>query len=313
MQQIASIKTILEEMDKTALRETCLFRNMQEEHRNTAPYVAALERLDWSEDQKKRLIEILKSNKKRDEGVFRSAQVVKSDDLAGLSDEEIISALKSSPPKKTREGEILAGFQDIVKFNNEIKGTFVGMNSRLVIINDEALLENKIIFVPFSISRHENNILIKTSRQNDSRICREKLQEILDLEKLYYASPEGLREGGTNADEHNACAKGFIDSLNIEEINGVYLRIGGDTKIKSINYRGQGDILAESKIKDDIENGALIVGVKGLIRNGEILIDFSINWWWLPLIKVSSDEISPEVADEVVVKIAKSYSEHILK
>lgn len=310
--QTATVSMILEEMNLTALREACKLHNISIEHRNCAPYVAELERIEWDEQKTSKLVEIYKRNKRKEDGVFGSVQIARSSDLSTLGDSEIVSSLKSAPPKKKND-DILAGFQDVVQIGDEIKGTFAGTISRLVIIANEALVERKTIFVPFSIFRKDGYVLIKTSRSKDSRLCREKIMEILELGKLYYAVPEGIRDEGVNADDFNGRARDLIASLEIEEINGVYLRIGGDTKIKSINYKGLGDILEESKIKNDILNGALIVGVKGLIRHGDPLIDFSLKWWWLPSIFLSSEEVSQEVIDEIILKISKSYMTNLVR
>ncbi len=308
----AGVLDILQEMDLTSLKEAGRLQGLDLTNKKTcAPCIAELERKEWDDQKLKQLVDILK---KRRQGYnsYCSAQIVKSDDLPNISKNEIISNLKSSPPKNTREG-LVPGFDDIESPNGEIKGTFIGSSSRIVIVERNALVEKKTVSVPFSIFREEGFCLIKTSNPKEGRLCREELQGILDLNKFYYAIPGGIRDEGAIAEDYNGRARGFITSLDIEEINRVFLKIDGETKITNINYKGNGDILEESKIKNDINKGALMHGVGGFIRHGELLLDFSIKWGWVPSIKISGEEISQDILDEVIAKIYREYVRNMLR
>lgn len=309
---LATPQQILKEMNLTFLKEAARLQNVELDAKTCAPYVAILERKSWNNDQLIKLIEILKRSRKNYE-TYSPAQIVKSDDLPAMSSQEILDNLKSSPPQKTENNQILSGFEDLSMEANEISGIFTGIASRIVIIAKEALLENKIISIPFSIFRDKGYVLIKTSKLKEGRLCREKLMEILELDKLYFAIPEGIREEGIKVQDYNGRARDFIQSLDIEEINGVFLKIGGDTRITGINYKGNGDILEEAKIKSDIGKGALLTGIKGLIRHEELLVDFSVKWGWIPSIQVRGEGISKEIIDQILLVIYTKYIENMLK
>lgn len=306
----ADINDILEELNLTCLKELAKELGISEEYKRRSPYLSWLNRREWDEKKKELLITKLKKSRQNRES-YSVAQIIKSDDLSSLSDKDVMDTLQASPPRK-KEESFLEGFDDVIKEGKQITGIFTGISSRIHIIGKEVVKEDKIISIPFIIFRSEGFILIKSTKTKEAKMCREKLKEILELNKLYFATPEKMRNESLDSEEYNLQTKQFIDKLEVDEINGVFLKIDGDTKIRSIKYKGNGDIREEDKIKEDLESGALIVGIKGILRHQDFFIDFSINWNWIPNIKISGEEISQSVLDELLEKVYRTYSSEML-
>ncbi len=307
----ATIIQILDELNLPSLKEIASILNLDIDKNLRRDYITLLSRHNWTVEEREKLVEIFKKSK-RNFTFYAPAQIVKSDDLPKRNKKEIVDWLSSSPPKKDND-EFIPGFEEISDEEGRITGTFTALSTRIVVVNKEALLENKIVNVPFCIFNEEGFVLIKTLNQKEGRLIRDCLMDTLELNKLYFAIPEGIRDDGADPKDFNGRARDLINDLNVEEINGVSLRIGGDTRIKRIRYKGNGDILEEEKIKHEIKEGAILDGIIGFIREGELLLEFSFKWGWIPNIKITAEDADREILEKVLMEIYKKYVKNMLK
>lgn len=308
----ATINEILEELGLKELKELCSKYGLSNSEGRVSPLKQRLSQLNWDSEKKEELFRVFCENK-RGTRTYSTAHIFKSNNLSLIGAEEIIERLKIFPSVVIEEGEIKEGFEEISQDNNKIKGIYKGYGYRLIIIGKDIIKEKKLISIPFSIFREEGFILINQINRRDVKKLRELLQEKIKIEKIHYAIPPGIRDEGADPEDYNGRARDLVGGLDIVEINGVFLKIGGDTNINSIHYRGQGDILQEREIRNKIRDGALMVGMRGLIRHNEILIEFEIKWDWLVILKVSGKNVSQRVIDEVVSQIYSKYTEVMIR
>lgn len=307
----AKPQDILEEFNLFYLKKIASEFGYTIEGNRKDAYVNLLKRKRWARNEIEILVRYLKESRKSYIS-YSNAQIIKSDDLQTKNLDEISKTLELAPPQNTGE-EFISGFDDVLVEENIISGFFLDKTSRIITVGKEALVEVTTISIPFSIFKEKGYILIKTNNTKYAKLCREALLETLGLNTLYFALPRGIREEGSDARALNSNAKDFVEKLQTEEINGVYLKIEGDSKIRRIRYRGNEDILEESKIKNEIRDGAILDGIQGLIREGDVLMEFSCRWGWIPSIKIFGENVEKTMLDSCLNKIFNAYVEQILK
>jgi hypothetical protein len=307
---------LLTELNLKSLVEVCKFRNIENinfDAKRKKYFLDILEEQaeEWSNEETIRLIDIYKKQKNKQ--VTSSSHIFKSSDLQQKQTKEIFEELSKSKAKVVNENKVIEGFDDLSLNDEELDGTFKGQIERIMTIGEKVLKESHIISLPFSLFVEEGCILIKGNNLKNVKRCREFIQDNLSLKQLCYSIPEGIRDEGANIEDYNGRANDFVKSLGVEEVNGVFLKIGGKTKINRVDYRGKGDILNEREIKTKIRNKALMNGIKGYIRYKDLLIDFTIKWNYYCFISVKGEGLSNKLVNDLIKKIYRSYKETMLK
>ncbi len=314
----ATLREILFNLKKIeSLKEICNLRgipNLNEIKNRRKNFIELIlsEDSPWSEEQKKSLIQIYnKEFEGKDKSVTTHFFI--SDNLSQKEINELKELIKENLVVVQGDKITSPGFDNIISGEGVITATFKGNKENLVSVGDSILKETKIVQIPIKIIIEQGIILMKGSALSHIRTCRDFSNEILRINKLYYSIPEGIKDEGVNARIYNSRAKDFVDSLPIEVINGVFLKIGDQTIIKRIDYHSRGgNILNEGEIKSKIRQGALIVGLKGYIRHNDFLVEFLIKWGHLCVLHVRG-QISNAVLDEILMEIYKAYQEHMLQ
>jgi len=312
----AKPKDLLLELNLNSLCDVCKLKGINEINFNAKRknyFLGILNQnvKEWSEEEKIKLIEIYKKEKKK--RITSSSHIFKSSDLQQKEINEVHEILSKNDAKVINENKIVEGFDDLSISNDKLNGTFKGYVEGIITIGNTILKESHVISIPFSIFINEGCILINGNNLRNVKRCREFIQRILSLKQLCYSTPEGIKDEGADAADFNGWANDFVNSLDIKEVNGVYLKIGGKTKINRVDYNGKGDILNEAEIKTKIKKGALMNGIKGYIRHGELLIEFTIKWNYFCFISVRGEGLSNKIIDDLVKNIYTKYKENMLR
>ena len=209
--------------------------------------------------------------------------------------------------------KVKPGFENTESIDGELFCTFKGYSENFVYVGGKLLKENQIVSIPIIILRDKGQVLLKGSNTRHIKTAREFIMDKLELERLYYSVPTGIKDEGADHRDFNGRARDFVAELHVEEVNGVFLKVGGTTRINKVAYMGKGDILEEKEIKDKIRGGDLMTGVKGYIRYNDLLIDFTIKWGWFCQINVRGQRLSEEIINTLLKRISSVYKDKMLR